>query len=180
MKKRICNKCKEEKDFCEFYKSKQSKDGLYPSCKSCQKKRVIDYMKNNLEKVKKWKKTSNKKFKEKNPLYSKNYLRKRKNLDPIFKLSINMRVRLIQFLKTKKVIKKNRTFKIIGCNPFELKLFLEKKFIDGMSWENHGKWHIDHIIPLSSGKTEEEIYKLCHYTNLQPLWSEENMKKGSK
>jgi hypothetical protein len=49
-----------------------------------------------------------------------------------------------------------------------------------MCWDNQGKWHIDHIIPLSSGKTEDDIIKLCHYTNLQPLWAIDNMKKGSK
>jgi hypothetical protein len=49
-----------------------------------------------------------------------------------------------------------------------------------MTWENQGKWHIDHIIPLSSAKTEKEMYKLCHYTNLQPLWAFDNLSKGSK
>ena len=49
-----------------------------------------------------------------------------------------------------------------------------------MSWENQGEWHIDHKIPLSSAKTEEELYKLCHFTNLQPMWAIENIKKGSK
>lgn len=49
-----------------------------------------------------------------------------------------------------------------------------------MTWENRNEWHIDHITPLSSAKTEEELYKLCHYTNLQPLWAEENLKKGNK
>lgn len=51
-----------------------------------------------------------------------------------------------------------------------------------MNWDNRGLygWHIDHIIPLSSAKTEEEVYKLCHYTNLQPLWAKENLSKGNK
>lgn len=47
-----------------------------------------------------------------------------------------------------------------------------------MTWDNYGKWHIDHIVPLVSAKTEEEMYKLCHYTNLQPLWALDNIKKG--
>ncbi len=51
-----------------------------------------------------------------------------------------------------------------------------------MSWDNHTKygWHIDHIIPLASAKTEEELKSLCHYTNLQPLWAKENLSKGAK
>jgi hypothetical protein len=51
-----------------------------------------------------------------------------------------------------------------------------------MTWDNYGVggWEIDHIIPLASAKTEEEVYKLCHYTNLQPLWANENFKKGKK
>jgi hypothetical protein len=49
-----------------------------------------------------------------------------------------------------------------------------------MSWDNQGQWHIDHIIPLASAKSEEELYKLCHFTNLQPMWAVDNIKKGSK
>jgi hypothetical protein len=72
------------------------------------------------------------------------------------------------------------TEKILGCSFNELKFHLESKFVDGMNWENRGKWHIDHIIPLSSANTKEELIGLSHYSNLQPLWAEDNMKKGDK
>jgi hypothetical protein len=53
-------------------------------------------------------------------------------------------------------------------------------FMAGMNWSNHGKWHIDHITPLSSAKTADELYTLCHYTNLQPLWAIDNLRKHDK
>jgi hypothetical protein len=56
---------------------------------------------------------------------------------------------------------------------------MEAKFVDGMNWDNIGEWHIDHIIPLSSAETEQETIKLCHYTNLQPLWAFDNLSKGN-
>jgi len=97
----------------------------------------------------------------------------------VFKLINNVRVRLIKYLKKLNITKKNKTFEIVGCTPQELKEHLEKQFVNGMSWENRSEWHIDHIIPLSSAKTEEEIYKLSHYTNLQPLWAIDNIKKSN-
>ena len=82
-----------------------------------------------------------------------------------------------------KSYKKNKSInEVIGCSPEFLKHYLEEKFTDSMTWENHGfyGWHIDHVIPLSSAKSEDEIYQLCHYTNLQPLWAKDNLKKGGK
>jgi hypothetical protein len=83
-------------------------------------------------------------------------------------------------LKLKNIKKINSTFEIVGCSPLELKKHLEKLFKPGMSWENKGMWHIDHIIPLSSAKNEKELFELCNYKNLQPLWSLENLKKSNK
>ena len=106
--------------------------------------------------------------------------KERRNNDPIFNLTNRMRGRLRKYLTILNITKKNKTFEIVGCSPQFLKEHLEKQFVDGMTWENRSEWHIDHIIPLSSAKTEEELYKLCHYTNLQPLWAEENLKKSNK
>jgi hypothetical protein len=103
------------------------------------------------------------------------------NNDKIFKLKTIMRNRIRNFLLLKGITKKNKTFNIVGCSPSYLKEYIEKKFTEGMSWEKMGQYiHIDHIIPLSSAKTEEEIYELCHYTNLQPLWKADNLTKYNK
>ena len=69
---------------------------------------------------------------------------------------------------------------ILGCSFEEFKIYIEKKFQSGMTWQNHGEWHLDHVIPLASAKTKDEVIKLCHYTNYQPLWAKDNLKKGAK
>ena len=70
----------------------------------------------------------------------------------------------------------------LGCNIESLKRHLESKFQPGMSWANQGRWHIDHIIPLSHFDLADrkELQKACHYTNLQPLWAWQNLKKNNK
>jgi len=76
--------------------------------------------------------------------------------------------------------KKTKTYNIIGCSYEDFKQYIESQFKDGMFWGNHGKWHYDHIIPISSAITEEDVIKLNHYTNFQPLWALDNIKKSNK
>ena len=78
--------------------------------------------------------------------------------------------------------KNNRTIDLLGCSVSFLKGYLEEKFKDGMTWENHGEWHIDHIKPCASfNLLDQEDQKKCfHYTNLQPLWAFEKLSKGCK
>ena len=100
--------------------------------------------------------------------------------DPMYNITCSVRSRLSRFLKSHNITKKNKTFDIVGCSPEFLKEHLENQFVEGMTWDNRKEWHIDHIIPLSSANTEDELYKLCHYSNLQPLWAEDNLKKSNK
>jgi hypothetical protein len=76
--------------------------------------------------------------------------------------------------------KKSKTHEILGIDWMGLKEHMERQFIGGMNWENRDQWHIDHIIPLATAQCEDDIIKLNHYTNLQPLWAEDNFSKGSK
>lgn len=69
---------------------------------------------------------------------------------------------------------------ILGCSLSDFMKYIELQFKDGMSRENYGEWELDHIIPISSAKSKEDVIRLCHYSNYQPLWRSENVKKGSK
>lgn len=96
---------------------------------------------------------------------------------PTIKLSINLRSRLSKALKRQQ--KTCSAVRDLGCSLEELKSHLESKFTSGMSWNNYGSgWHIDHIRPLALAVSEEEVLKLCHYSNLQPLWAKDNLSKG--
>jgi hypothetical protein len=76
--------------------------------------------------------------------------------------------------------KNSHTTTLLGIEYDLLKVYIEKQFKNGMTWENYGEWHIDHWMPLASAKTEQELLNLFHYTNLQPLWAKENISKGAK
>ena len=76
--------------------------------------------------------------------------------------------------------KKSKTQEILGIDWIGLKEHFERQFTKGMNWENRDRWHIDHIIPLATAQSEDDIIRLNHYTNLQPLWAADNLSKGSK
>ena len=209
-----CSNCLEKKPISEFQKDRTKKDGLRPDCKSCRKKYYNDN-KHNIKKKTKEELTEYKKIyyeqnkqrilnekkiywlNNKDSIYkyvsiNKNYINKRKNAyvknrlsnDPLFKLKHNIRVLISSSLNG--FSKKSKTNEILGCSFEYFKDFIESKFEDGMSWDNHGqssidkKWQLDHIIPISSGKTEKEILELNHYSNFQPLWEYDNKSKGNR
>ena len=111
----------------------------------------------------------------------KNNLRykERRDNNPEFKLSTNIKRNIRSVLKKKSLQKHCKTVDILGCSYEQFKLHLEKQFQPWMNWENYGKyngtegfgWDLDHIIPISSAKTEEDVIRLNHYTNLRPLCS---------
>ncbi len=98
----------------------------------------------------------------------------------LFKLQLNCRNRLHAALRGIGERKTSRTFETIGCSPQQLKDHLEKQFEIGMSWDNYGEWHVDHITPIAWGKTKSRVLELSHYSNLQPLWATENHSKGAR
>jgi hypothetical protein len=110
----------------------------------------------------------------------KKYERKKLKTDPLFRFQKNIRRRVLAAFKNSYKI--DTTKNLIGCSWQELREHLEKQFKEGMTWENYGEWHIDHIIPLSlfDLSKEEAVKKAIHFSNLQPLWAEDNLKKGNR
>ena len=152
--------------------------------KEHRKEQQREYYLNNKEKIDTRKKEYYKNNKERLIKKGVEASNQRKKRDPNFKLTCNLRCRLLDAVKNQGGIKSSGTFDLLGCSAQEVRTHLEKQFKEGMSWENHGVfgWHIDHIIPCTAfDLTDPEQQKLCfHYSNLQPLWREENLKKGNK
>ena len=109
---------------------------------------------------------------------------KKRKESPQFKLKQNLRNRIKNALKWGS--KGGSAVTDLGLSISEYKIYLQCKFVEGMSWENYGrgqgKWTIDHIVPLSSFDLtdRDQFLKACHYTNTQPMWYVDNISKGAK
>ena len=100
--------------------------------------------------------------------------------NPLYNLRCKTHNLIVSAFKRAYTKKSKKTIEIIGCSYEEFKFYIESKFDENMNWDNHGEyWEMDHITPLSWAKTEEEVYKLNHYTNFQPLIKEVNKSKSN-
>jgi len=165
--KKVCTKCKLEKNTSEFCPDKRNKSGLYSACKYCHTKYKMEWKVKNREYCKK---------------YNREYLKRRYQTDHRFHLDSNLRSIICTALKGEK--NRRSWQKLVGYTIEDLIKHLENKFTEGMSWDNYGSWEIDHIKPKSLFKyetAEDADFKKCWaLENLQPLNKIENRKKGSK
>jgi exonuclease VII large subunit len=196
---KTCTKCRIEKQEEEFYKDRQKKDGLRYECKNCLKKyhkenqeknrnrqkiynkknkeaiskKQKEYREKNKEKLKQQYKEYCKENREKINKQRNEYKKKRRKTDPNFKIAHILRVRNTRGIISRGGIKSDSSQKLLGCTWEEARIHIENQFTDGMSWENHGKWEIDHIRPMASFDLTdpEQQRQCCHYTNLRPLWA---------
>ena len=181
-----CSVCNTLKDFDQFHKTSSY-------CLDCHKKKCKEYYQKNKEKAKaralKWRKENyekscaiNKKSATKYAKSGKAWERQKEryHTDPNFKLTVLLRQYSNQVTKSVKQQKELRSLEYLGCTIEEFKTHIESLWLDGMTWGNHGEWHIDHKIPLDYFiKNEDDPWKANHYSNLQPLWAEENIRKGN-
>lgn len=112
----------------------------------------------------------------------KKYYKGKRQTDVQYRIAQNLRARFLIALKRNE--KKGSAIRLLGCTISELKIYLEGQFKDGMTWGNYGllMWHIDHKIPLAFFDLTdgEHLKRACHYTNLQPMWAKENIRKGKR
>ena len=183
METKVCNKCNIKKDVTEFYSSRKK-------CKTCIIEYQREYNQNNKEKRKKYLKENKEKISKKGKeYYQKNiekmnrkvYERRKRKMknDLVYRLKIKLRKKIRESLKNNGYTKKSNTYTILGCSYEDFKLYIESQFEDWMGWDNYGLyngeenygWDLDHIVPLSSAQCEEDIIRLNHYSNIQPLCS---------
>ena len=164
--KKECSKCKQIKLLEEYGNLKKGKNGKCSYCKECAKKEHREWILKNQEHVRE---------------RSGNYVRERWKQHRELKSQQYINELLKNGIRRYIVDKKGRSYEDILGAPFDIvRAHIEQNFKEGMKWENHGEWHIDHIVPLSSGSTRTEWLTLNHYTNLQPLWAKDNLKKGAR
>lgn len=155
-----------------------------PETKNRKKDNYRKWIENNKEHrngyLRKWREDNKDKIRE----TKRNYEKNRKSNDPIYKLINNFRTAIYQVLKENNLKKNGHYFENLKYTPEELIEHLEKQFVNGMSWDNYGEWHVDHIKPISQFNIQhigdDEFNECWSLNNLQPLWGIDNIRKGNK
>jgi hypothetical protein len=188
---KVCRVCNEETEISLM------KKGWGNICKKCECKKAKKYY----EEHKEERKQKDKKYREEHKeerkqtsleYYKKNsaeiikrqidYKRKRRAEDPLFKLAHVLRCRILSAINSQAGEKAVSSTELLGSSVQHVRDHLESQFTEGMTWENHGEWHIDHIKPCAKFNLQdpEEQKKCFHWNNLQPLWAKDNLSKGAR
>lgn len=188
---KTCSKCKLEKELDSFCIDNSRKSGFHSTCKACQKEwrnknsdilrvKSKEYILRNKDKRKEYLA----KNKESLTAWKREYEKNKRASDPMYRVISTTRSRISMFCKSIQVNKNWNTLSAIGCGREDFKVYIESLFAEGMNWSNYGmgdgKWSIDHIKPLSTAQTEQDVFELSHYSNLQPMWWIENVIKSNK
>jgi hypothetical protein len=145
-------------------------------CKKCATSLNTTFYKKLRNNPKKWKSYLNKQRSRKDYQHEYQTIQQ----DPLRRAKTAIRKRIFTALKVRNIKKSKlcmKTEEILGCSFQDFKNHIESQFKDGMGWLNHGKWHLDHKVPLALAKNVDELIKLNHWTNFQPLWAGDNLNK---
>lgn len=174
-----CFTCQDEKLYTLFALHGKQKPHQCKTCRNIHElnKRNADRDTFNRNKREEWARNNEKR----NSARRKN-LQKRREEDSQYRMKMALHVRLYDAVKRQKGVKSSKTLELLGCTVDQLQTFIGAEFEEGMTWENYGEWHIDHMRPCASFNLEDpEDQKKCfHWTNLQPLWAADNLAKGAR
>jgi hypothetical protein len=210
MQNKVCNKCNQNKPIEAFYTHKSTADGYRPACKPCsnayqktpeylakererrkarypetkegisiaQKKYRDSHKEQEADRVKRHREENKDSYRKR----MREYVKDRRQNDPIFNLVSRLRCRIREVLIRGKYTKTSKTQTIIGCSWEDLRTYLIATWNAGypgkeLVWT---EVHVDHIVPLCTANTEEELLKLNHYSNLQLLLAKDNLSKGGR
>lgn len=175
----LCPKCKEHKEPQFFSRSKFNTSGLRTYCKSCEKHATAVWRATRKEKDFLVKKAYYERNKQKIINQARERQKRRRHSDINFRILVNLRRRLNNAIRGNN--KSKATLALLGTDIPNLMQHLEKLFLPGMSWDNYGKWHIDHIRPCKSfNMSDPDDQAVCfNYKNLQPLWAIDNLRKSA-
>jgi hypothetical protein len=115
--------------------------------------------------------------------YNVKYYQEKSATDPIFYFKRGIRSSMTTYFKKAakgQFLKAEHTQELLGCSLDFFIQYIQEKFTEGMTLENYGLWHLDHITPLATATTRDDVVRLNHYTNFQPLWAKDNLSKGCK
>ncbi len=138
------------------------------------------YIEDHSEVISKWWQQYRRKHKDKINAWNSAYTKKQLATNPYFKLKHTLRRRFRKALKGN--AKTASAVRDLGCSIQDFKTYIEKQFQPGMEWDNHGKWHLDHIVPLDEFDLSDrkQLLIALNYRNYQPLWAKDNLKKGTR
>jgi hypothetical protein len=172
---KTCSKCQTAKDVGDFYRDRNAPGGRTRWCKLCMKASNQRWSATNRERHRAMNAANYQQTK------SQRHARRMERLrtDPKARLVHNLRARFHEAFKNGKP---GKTIDLVGCSAESLRRHLEKQFRPGMTWDNYGDWHVDHIVPMANINIADpaSVRRICHYTNLRPLWADENLAKGAR
>lgn len=195
---KTCTKCGETKVLADFNRHGISKDGRRPDCRECQRARLRRYIKDNREAHNARSRSYYERNKDhvlaKNRAWDTKNQEKRREIalrhtrkklaTPKGRLSQRMRDSLRKALKCRGGKRKRPTFEMLGYTADDLVRHIEKHFLPGMSWDNIGEWHIDHVVPLSvfnfNSPDDIDFKRAWALSNLRPLWAIDNIMKRDR
>lgn len=178
----ICKACSAAKGKARYKSNTDSvlknRKEYYEKNKDAILRRNASYFERNKDEINKTRKQYVEKNREKITAKKRETKRSRYQTDPVYRLKRNVCRAVHASITRNGYTKRSKTYEILGCTMDEFRLHIERQFTKGMTWEKVGsEIHIDHIVPLASAKTEEDVLALNHHTNLRPCWADENIRK---